>query len=656
MNGGTLCMDITKARIKAIADELEEKYGQRVAMRFSGAVTVYTAQGIETPDCEDERIAGVWPEVKSLIDAENGSSVSRSRYAEFDLLLGQLEAMGIEEPSEEERLLLELSDKTGVGTDTLNWLLGSYGGAFSREAYDKLPKSNLWGSYEGFIRSVVTRLAREDERFQLPEVAHCEGGALEISEELRDLFGILLGDIRESVGDDCGKIALGELAGVYVAADRLPLDAEGWRIAWEKSFGAMLAEKEPQGGDGSVDKRVYVSDVVDLHDIKRGKLNLIFAPCGCGKTYFVENTLKRNAQEKTGKDLLYLSPTISLREAVEHRGIPVESLDWNGLPVYEWKQDGITAMTYAAFGKRIYEAKMACTYKDADWWNGRAIICLDELSQAVRQSRFPSGGGLNYTKIAFDEIVRRVRNANNVVVTVSATPTLAVSRFINDIHLVKMREAPVGYIDERVERYDRLDRVLKSLDPSQRGIIYIRHIKQLLDAEQALRDRGISATAIFSKHSKYHKMSPDRLKVIQTLVSEEKLPDDVQVLLINAAFETGLNIRPEKSHLDYVVVHESSEETQIQARGRYRGDIGVAYYKKFSDERPEHVIDAETVAPYLERKLTPADTKELSEKLDLRDGRGRPLGWTSVKRVLMNQGYTVESPRSSATRYTWIEE
>lgn len=653
-------MDITKARIKAIAGELEEKYGERVAMRFSGAVTVYAAQGIETPDCEDERIAGVWPEARRIIDEQNAARSNRATagsFAEYDLLLGQLEAMGVEEPSEEERLLLELSDKTGVGIDTLNWLLDNYKGAFSREAYDKLLKSNLWGSYEGFIRSVVTRLAREDERFRPSGMVPREGGAVEISEELRDLFGILLNGIRKAAGNDCGKITLAELAGVYVATDHLPLDAEGWRIAWDRAFGDLQTnEGELRDGNGSADRRVYVSDVVDLHDIKRGKLNLIFAPCGCGKTYFVENTLKRNAQEKTGKDLLYLSPTISLREAVEHRGTPVESLDWNGLPVYEWKQDGITAMTYAAFGKRIYEAKMACTYKDADWWNGRAIICLDELSQAVRQSRFPSGGGLNYTKIAFDEIVRRVRNVNNVVVTVSATPTLAVSRFINDIHLVKMREAPVGYIDERVERYDRLDRVLKSLDPSQRGIIYIRHIKQLLDAEQALRDRGISATAIFSKHSKYHKMSPDRLKVIQTLVSEEKLPDDVQVLLINAAFETGLNIRPEKSHLDYVVVHESSEETQIQARGRYRGDIGVAYYKKFSDERPEHVIDAETVAPYLERKLTTADTKELSEKLDLRDGRGRPLGWTSVKRVLMNQGYTVDSPRSSATRYTWIEE
>ena len=307
---------------------------------------------------------------------------------------------------------------------------------------------------------------------------------MEISEKLRDLFGILLDGIRKAAGGDCGKVTLAELAGVYVATDHLPLDAEGWHIAWGRAFGDLPTNEGELRGNGSADKRVYVSDVVDLHDIKRGKLNLIFAPCGCGKTYFVENTLKRNAQEKTGKDLLYLSPTISLREAVEHRGTPVESLDWNGLPVYEWKQDGITAMTYAAFGKRIYEAKMACAYKDADWWNGRAIICLDELSQAVRQSRFPSGGGLNYTKIAFDEIVRRVRNVNNVVVTVSATPTLAVSRFINDIHLVKMREAPVGYIDERVERYDRLDRVLKSLDPSQRGIIYIRHIRQLLDAEQ----------------------------------------------------------------------------------------------------------------------------------------------------------------------------
>lgn len=650
-------MDTTKARISAIAEELEQKYGERVAMRFSGAVTVYTAQGIETPDCEDERIADVWPEAKSLIDADNGSSVTKSRYAEFDLLLKQSEAMGAEGPSEEERLLLELSDKTGVGIDTLNWLLDNYKGAFSREAYDKLPKSNLWGSYETFIRSVVIRLASEDERFHPSEMVPCEGGAVEISEELRDLFGILLDDIRKAAGDDCGKITLAELAGVYVATDRLPLDAEGWRIARDGAFGDLPSnEGELRDGDGSAAKRVYVSDVVDLHDIKRGKLNLIFAPCGCGKTYFVENTLKRNAQEKTGKDLLYLSPTISLREAVEHRGTPVESLDWNGFPVYEWKQDGITAMTYAAFGKRVYEAKMACAYRDKDWWNGRAIICLDELSQAVRQSCFPNGGGLNYTKIAFDEIVKRVRNVNNVVVTVSATPILAVNRFINDIHPVEMREEPVGYVDEKVERYDRLDRVLKSLDPSQRGIIYIRHIGQLLDAERTLRDRGIAATAIFSKHSKYHKMSPDRLKVIQTLVSEEKLPDDVQVLLINAAFETGLNIRPEKSRLDYVVVHESSEETQVQARGRYRGDIGVAYYKKFSDERPEHVIDAEAVAPYLERKLTAADTKELAGKLDLRDGRGRPLGWTSVKRVLMNQGYTVKSPRSSATRYTWIEE
>ena len=37
----------------------------------------------------------------------------------------------------------------------------------------------------------------------------------------------------------------------------------------------------------------YLSEIVDIDDFEENKLNLIYAPCGCGKTTFAKTVLKQ---------------------------------------------------------------------------------------------------------------------------------------------------------------------------------------------------------------------------------------------------------------------------------------------------------------------------------------------------------------------------
>ncbi|MFR9006764.1 MAG: hypothetical protein ACLVKA_10410 [Collinsella aerofaciens] len=117
---------------------------------------------------------------------------------------------------------------------------------------------------------------------------------------------------------------------------------------------------------GYQQQKIYVSDVIDLEDMRRGKLNLVYAPCGSGKTYFVENVLK-NMQKKPGRNMLYLAPTVALVRALKFRGDCHPRTDGHGQFICEWRHAGITAMTYAAFrsivkrsGKAVRTTNRSC--------------------------------------------------------------------------------------------------------------------------------------------------------------------------------------------------------------------------------------------------------------------------------------------------------
>lgn len=406
--------------------------------------------------------------------------------------------------------------------------------------------------------------------------------------------------------------------------------------------------------------RAYVSDVIDMKDLRTGKLNLVFAPCGSGKTHFVENVLK-NVRKRPGANMLYLAPTVALVHALKFRGESYLTTDGHGHFVREWRHAGITAMTYAAFASIIRREREAGTYDDAKLWNDHAIICADELSQGVSQSHFTDKYGnripdeKNLTKIALKELEIRIRNKRNLVVTVSATPKRLIGRYPFDVRMVGMFLRPRGYRDGEVRNYSDLHPLLNQIDPDKRGLIYISRVKKMLEAVDVLESRGIPAVAIYSRHHEDHPMGDEQLRAVESLEMDEKIPDDVQVLIINAAYETGLNIQPEKSHLDYVIVHDINEDTQVQARGRYRGDIDVVYHKVEPSSETQ-IIDPEKLAPYIGERLRKADKDRLLEAFGFLDDHLRPMRWPTFVKLLEEQGHTVKKSRDKIGRYDQITD
>lgn len=60
-------------------------------------------------------------------------------------------------------------------------------------------------------------------------------------------------------------------------------------------------------------------------------------------------------------------------------------------------------------------------------------------------------------------------------------------------------------------------------------------------------------------------MNYRQLSVREALLHEERIPDDVDILLINAAYETSINIR--NTDFKTMIVHCSNPDTQVQVRG-----------------------------------------------------------------------------------------
>jgi SHS2 domain-containing protein len=121
------------------------------------------------------------------------------------------------------------------------------------------------------------------------------------------------------------------------------------------------------------------------------------------------------------------------------------------------------------------------------------------------------------------------------------------------------------------------------------------------------------------------------------------MPPGYDVLIINKSLETSVTI---DGDIDFMIVHSREADVQIQARGRYRGDLQTLYLYTNSIENELHILPKITG-----QRLFRADTKALCESLQIRDKRGRVVGWNTVKTLLREQGYNVSGGRYQNKQY-----
>ena len=376
-------------------------------------------------------------------------------------------------------------------------------------------------------------------------------------------------------------------------------------------------------------------------------ISLIVAPCGSGKTYFTFNTL---IQGEKLENIVYLCDTSNLKRAVRL------DKDYSHLCRFYSKNDDnnvvnnsiefgegfgenkITVMTYAQFG---YYAK-----RNPDSFKKIKLIVMDEAHQIVDYRMKFDNEDSDMYEVAIEKIKSLSRQAK--VVMLSATPELITYNkgfkvpttydFSNEPEIKRLRENIV--IPYRSNR--EIKKVIKDFKKvtTRTGVkmlVYTDRIATVNDIVKTCFNEGVRAVGLWSLNNKENVMSTHQLEVLESVVKDGMIPDNIDILIINASLQTGINIK--NNDIDWVLVNSTNKTTQIQARSRVRKDIDRLYLKS---EDSEVSNDIELDEKWLNRPLTSNDKKELSNEIQLYDERGRLIKWKGLSLRLIEQGYKIE--------------
>lgn len=387
-----------------------------------------------------------------------------------------------------------------------------------------------------------------------------------------------------------------------------------------------------------------LSEAVHMDEIKPATLNMIVAPVGSGKTHWALHELSRKLS--LPYKMLYLIDTRNGNNQLveQNDNTRFYNEEWENFVEYEkWFSENledlkskVAVMTYAKFG--------ALVEKSATFGDNFEIIVCDELHSLPKFCAFQTNNAAtNYHKIAQTRLEEIVNRGKVIVVALSATPRRA-SKLSCPLRNITVDDDVRHFDTAETISYSSLPQLLRKLSPEEKGIVYIGHVRQMIEFQQLAEKMGFRAICIWSDSNKDNPMCPEQMAAKNHIITSEELPPEYDMVIINASCETGINIR---GKVDYIAVHRSDEDTRTQVRGRYRGDLGTLYLY-------QNDADIEIPEEYLNKPLSVAARRELCAAVNIRDKNGTAYGWTTVKKRAVESGYIVYEQRIKNHHYFTI--
>lgn len=392
----------------------------------------------------------------------------------------------------------------------------------------------------------------------------------------------------------------------------------------------------------------YLSNIVDVDDLQENKLNLIFAPCGSGKTTFAKTVMKEVHESYYDsyfhEDMLCLIDTAMGKEQLLHSDGAEEMFNFWTDEVY-WKLPGITVMTYSGYQTLCEKAP------EKNLWKENSVIICDELQEEILWSKWEADDGL-HTRAVW-RIAYTVFMTNNLVVALSATPKWIRKEFDFCLNEIPLLGEPRHYDNGCIKNYNNLLSTLDTIKSGERGIIYLSQIDEMKKCNEYLRQRGIRCSAVWSKNSTDKPMTDEQHRLREYIIRHRELPENVDVLILNRACATSITIGEEektKRPINFMIIHTADEDLQTQVRGRYRNDLPMLYLHSYT-EVDNVLLDRK----WLYRKLSKKDRDALCAELGFKDSKGRLMKWPSIRK-LIERTYIVLDVRTNKERFITIEE
>lgn len=345
-------------------------------------------------------------------------------------------------------------------------------------------------------------------------------------------------------------------------------------------------------------------------------INLIVAPAGSGKTYLIFNNL---IHKYNLKRTIYLCDTSNLKHAVimdeeyKHLCKTFSKINASGFSDVLNKNDGeVTVMTYAQFA--ILLKSDPYIYDDIE-----CVLC-DEIHNLIKyRNKFDNADEQVYT-VAINKLIEMKTYAD--IICLTATPNAlrhTDMRKNHDFVEFNLTDNEIRcYKEEKRESFNQISNVVSSLDyycdfeNNKKVMIYTDKIKTVNKLVEICDGLGLKAIGLWSMNNENYKMNDEQQEVRNSLLENGIIPVNVDVLIINASYETGINIKNE--NIDCVIINSTDKDTLVQARNRIRCDIPLLLYKDNS------VVDdtiIELDEKWLSKRLTKEDKDKICKELNL---------------------------------------
>lgn len=371
----------------------------------------------------------------------------------------------------------------------------------------------------------------------------------------------------------------------------------------------------------------------------------ILAPTSSGKTYYVTNYLCTDDNKK----YLYLCDNSNLKyqimlegKTMNSKGEILDKNDCNELTNKFFGRRNITVMCYQEFGMRIKFNKSFINQYD--------LIVCDEFHNLFDYYSFSK----NSVSLERSIEILCNKHLNTKIVAFTATP-YAVTEMENKYPNLFINWVCKSYLNDKRIKKDISRRQMRYNNSGQvpyilkeykadgfdymgdKALIFTTRIKEMKLIETDLINIGLNPICIWSEHNEDLSLSDEQLRVRSYLLQTGELLEPYNVLIINRAMETGVNITDKSFR--YCVVNSTNVTQQIQARGRLRFDIELLALLKDGDGLTE--ITVTVPDEYLDIDLTKEDKDRLVEYFNIKDNKSRIIKWTRLKKIIESSGYKV---------------